>query len=153
MFNRLIPDNLGRINIKRASILNFRKISHAMSLPIKNVDKNFCSQNFDFVSGKYNPRGGENCEFFFRNFKIFSRKPHLNICNMKKHVTFILYPVCDISSTTEILCIINILAVLTTTLQKFFTIYVTTLEYYSPRIMRGEVKKHRLICLHGWSAF
>lgn len=85
--------------------------------------------------------------------KIFSRKPHLNICNMKKHVTFILYPVCDISSTTEILCIINILAVLTTTLQKFFTIYVTTLEYYSPRIMRGEVKKHRLICLHGWSAF
>lgn len=40
-----------------------------MSLPIKNVDKNFCSQNFDFVSGKYNPRGGENCEFFFRNFE------------------------------------------------------------------------------------
>lgn len=91
--------------------------------------------------------------FFLGISKIFSRKPHLNICNMKKHVTFILYPVCDISSTTEILCIINILAVLTTTLQKFFTIYVTTLEYYSPRIMRGEVKKHCLICLHGWSAF
>lgn len=61
MFNRLIPDNLGRINLKRVSISNFGKISHVMPLPIKN--KNFCCQNF--VSEEYNPTGDENCEFFF----------------------------------------------------------------------------------------
>lgn len=64
--------------------------------------------------------------------------PKTSFKYLKKHVTFILYPVSDISSTTSRFCALPTFLLLTATLQKFFTIYVGIL--FTENYARGGEK-------------